>query len=196
MSTSFRFQITRALKKIRNVSAVLVLLVSATATYLWQMPEKYDQWQPVRVYDGDSFTLRRNNHTEEVRLYGIDCPEKHQPWSSRARSFTSSKLANGNIRVEPVEKDRYGRTVAWVYTGSENLNRELLRNGLAWHYSYYAPDTSLERLQEDARNAAKGLWSAADPEPPWEYRRKNAYRATSTGNRTPVSPVTEPSLQQ
>jgi micrococcal nuclease len=53
-----------------------------------------------------------------------------------------------------------------------SLNQELVRQGLCWWYSKYAPgDTVLEGLEAEAREAKKGLWADLVPMPPWEWRK-------------------------
>ena len=54
-----------------------------------------------------------------------------------------------------------------------NLNQELVKDGRCWWYRKYAPgDTVLEGLENEAREARKGLWADPDPMPPWEWRKK------------------------
>ena len=49
------------------------------------------------------------------------------------------------------------------------LNQELVKQGWCWWYRKYAPgDTVLEGLEQDAREAKKGLWADPLPVPPWE----------------------------
>lgn len=45
--------------------------------------------------------------------------------------------------IVPIEKDRYGRTVAEVYVKDSqstdiNLNVQMVRDGYAWHYKQYS----------------------------------------------------------
>ena len=77
------------------------------------------------------------------------------------------------VRVEPTDRDQYGRIVADVILpDGRNLNRELVRAGLAWWYCRYAPhDAELATLEGEARAARRGLWSAPHPVPPWDWRR-------------------------
>jgi micrococcal nuclease len=64
--------------------------------------------------------------------------------------------------VRPVDTDRYGRTP----------NHELVRSGLAWWFEKYAPgDATLARLEAEAREARRGLWSQPHPIPPWDWRQ-------------------------
>ena len=68
----------------------------------------------VGIADGDTIRVMHRGKAERIRLYGIDCPERGQDFSTRARKFTSDMVFGKVVDVEPVESDRYGRTVAWV----------------------------------------------------------------------------------
>jgi micrococcal nuclease len=61
--------------------------------------------------------------------------------------------------------DTYTRTIEDVILpDGMDLNQELVKDGWCWWYRKYAPgDTTLERLETEARDAKKGLW--ADPQP-------------------------------
>lgn len=116
-----------------------------------------------------SLSVIHEGKAERIRLYGIDCPERRQPFGKRAKQFTSKLVYKKIVEVKPVGKDRYGRTVAWVYIDGTCLNKELLRTGLAWHYKRYSHDKELAELEE-ARASRIGLWSDPHPTPPWEWR--------------------------
>jgi endonuclease YncB( thermonuclease family) len=110
---------------------------------------------------------------EKIRLCGIDCPERRQDFGTKARKFTSRMVFGKVVGVEPVDRDRYGRTVAWVSLNGKSLNKELLRAGLAWWFRWYAPDrVDLARLEKESRAAKVGLWSMPNPVPPWGFRRR------------------------
>jgi endonuclease YncB( thermonuclease family) len=125
----------------------------------------------VRIADGDTITiLYADNTQEKIRLYGIDCPERTQPFGRKARQFTSSLVFGKQVTIRSVDRDRYGRNVAWIYIGEINLNAELVRAGYAWHYRKHSNDPMLQRLENEARKAGRGLWRDSDPVPPWKYR--------------------------
>ena len=42
----------------------------------------------VSIADGDTLTVLHAGKQERVRLYGVDCPEKKQPFGTRARQLT------------------------------------------------------------------------------------------------------------
>ena len=52
-----------------------------------------------------------------------------------------------------------------------NVNAELIKAGLAWHYKEYSDDETLARFELDAREAKRGLWVDVEPVPPWEFRK-------------------------
>jgi hypothetical protein len=63
--------------------------------------------------------------------------------------------------------------VASIEVQGSDLRTLLIRRGLGWWYPEYAPrETEYARLQRQARNAGRGLWSQADPVPPWEWRSR------------------------
>jgi hypothetical protein len=56
--------------------------------------------------------------------------------------------------------------------GGVNLNQEMVKRGMAWWYREYAKDSkTLSKLESEALQAGRGLWSQANPIPPWEFRR-------------------------
>ena len=133
----------------------------------------------VSVTDGDTITVLSNSVGEKVRLYGIDYPEKRQPFGKRAKQFTSSLVFEKHVRVEDHGRDRYKRTIGEVVlSDGRNVNHELVKAGLCWWYRKYAPnDKKLEQLEREARAAKRGLWAEPEPIPPWEWRvRRKQYR--------------------
>jgi len=128
--------------------------------------------QCVAVTDGDTIKVMHDGKAEKIRLYGIDCPEKNQPFGKKAKWFASEFVFKKVVEVKALDTDRYGRTIAWVYVDDKCLNEELMKAGLAWHYKRYSKDKSLAVLEEEARVMKVGLWSDPHSIPPWEWRRK------------------------
>jgi micrococcal nuclease len=129
----------------------------------------------VGVTDGDTITVLRDKHPQKIRLYGIDCPEKRQPFGKRAKQFTSELVFGKVVEVEPVTTDRYGRTVAFVRVENLSVNEELIKEGLAWIYARYCKlplCAEWQGLQLAAQNEKRGLWEDPGEIPPWEYRRQ------------------------
>jgi endonuclease YncB( thermonuclease family) len=127
----------------------------------------------VGVADGDTLSVLHDGKAERVRLNGIDCPEKGQPFGAQAKAVTSAMAFGREVTVRPVNLDKYGRTVAdVVLPDGRNLNRELVALGLAWWYRKYSTDESLGHLEVAARVGKKGLWADPEPIPPWAFRKQ------------------------
>lgn len=140
----------------------------------------------VKVADGDTATVLVNgNQQVKVRFHGIDAPESSQDFGQRAKQRLSDLIYGKRVRVEILERDRYGRCVCKVYVGSTYINHEMVKSGLAWHYVRYAPrDTDLAEAEKAARLAERGLWSHPNPTPPWNWRRgtRTNNNASHAGN--------------
>jgi micrococcal nuclease len=110
----------------------------------------------VGIAAGDTITVFNGKTPVKIRLYGIDCPERGQPFGKKAKKFTSDMVFRKQVKIQPVDRDRYGRTVAWVYVDGQNLCEELVRAGLAWHYKKYFSDRNLADMEIRARKGRVG----------------------------------------
>jgi len=132
----------------------------------------------VRVADGDTVTVLTPDRQQiKVRLYGIDCPEKRQAYGNRSRQAVASMIAGKTVRVRSMGVDRYGRTLGFIAgPDGEDVNRALVRQGMAWVYTRYckAPECrTWHRDEAEAQAARRGLWADPHATPPWEWRRAN-----------------------
>lgn len=132
----------------------------------------FAEWEAyvVNVFDGDTLIVSRDGNAEIIRLYGIDCPEKKQPYGLKAKDLTIDLVAGGKIRVIPMDNGRYLNCK--VYIGDQCLNEELLKAGYAW----YLHDSSEEKwatIAKKAKSLKRGLWSKKNPTPPWKFKGNN-----------------------
>lgn len=126
----------------------------------------------VGIKDGDTFVVLDSTKTQRiVRLAGVDAPEKKQDYGQIAKQFTSDQVFGKVVTFQEITKDRYGRTVAFVFCVKKNLSEELLKVGLAWHYNKYDNSKYLQSLQEIAQKNKSGLFSDPKAIPPWEFRK-------------------------
>lgn len=127
----------------------------------------------VRVADGDTVSiLDANNKQHKIRMYGIDTPERDQPFGRKARQVLADMIADERVGVVIVETDDYGRIVGTVYHDDTHINAAMVRSGYAWWYRHYAPHSRLlSEAETAAREASLGLWADRDPVPPWDWRR-------------------------
>ncbi len=159
-----------ALARSRSLTTTFLLALLAAA-----LPAGADL--PVRVvavHDGDTLTvLDDGRHRLRVRLTDIDAPELGQPFGKRARTSLSDLCFGKTAELEVRGRDRYDRTLARVKCSGRYANSEQVRLGYAWVYTRYAAaDSPLYALQHDAMTARRGLWSAREPMPPWQWRRR------------------------
>lgn len=144
-----------------------VLLASTGATLLAHAEAGVGPATVAWVTDGDTLRLRGG---ERVRLLQIDAPEAGEECYAGRATAELIRLAPRSTRVvlEPDPeldlRDRYGRLLRYVHTGSLNVNVELVRRGAATPYFYDGDRGKYAwRLLDavaDARRARRGMWGA------------------------------------
>lgn len=132
-----------------------------------------DSYFVTKVIDGDTIEVRQEKRNYKVRLSEIDAPEINQRFGTESKNFLASLILNEEIELTYTTEDRYGRIVAKIYKDNKDINRSMVRNGLAWVYDYYVEDQSLYNDQNLAKKNSFNIWSEASPTPPWVFRRSN-----------------------
>jgi len=129
----------------------------------------------VSVLDGDTIEVLHNTYPERIRLSGIDCPEKGQAFGNRAKQAASALVFGRDVILQTHGQDKYRRTLGDVFLlDGTKVNQELVKQGWCWWCRKYAPsDVVLEGLEQEAREARKGLWADPQPVPAWEWRKRN-----------------------
>jgi endonuclease YncB( thermonuclease family) len=140
----------------------------------------------VRVIDGDTIHVVRNDHLYKIRLGGIDAPESGQPYGDASKQYLAKLVADKSVKIEILKRDRYDRLIGKVWVQPQDCtscaetldtNHAQILAGMAWWYEYYAKDQSPEdrgryqSAEEEARGRGWGLWQDAHPVPPWDWRR-------------------------
>lgn len=113
----------------------------------------------VRVKDGDSLVAKVQGVAMEFRLADVDAPETDQPYGRQAKQELAALAAGQQLVLMPIDTDRYGRTVAHVWNGDVYLNAEMVKRGAAWFYSEFASGPTLYDVEQEARDAKRGLWA-------------------------------------
>jgi len=126
----------------------------------------------VAVLDGDSFITRRTDGTEvEVRLLGINAPERNECLGDRARRALQELLDAGSIRLTAGSEttDQFGRLLRYVTAAGVAVNLSQLGEGLAIaiQTGHESEATFLE-TSDAAAAAGRGMWAsdACGPPPP------------------------------
>lgn len=128
----------------------------------------------VSVKDGDTIEMMINGKAVRIRLFGVDAPEKGQPFGEKARLYCADLCFNKTVRMVKKNKDQYGRIVAEVYLpDGTSLNHRLVAAGFAWHYTQFSNSQELARAQEKAKLEKSGLWADKSPIAPWNWRKQH-----------------------
>lgn len=120
-----------------------------------------------------AYKLMDSRKAVRIRLINIDAPEKKQDYGRWSTDMMKSLVAGKTVTVTYFQRDRYGRILGQVYApDGMNVNQFMVRAGAAWVYEQYNTDPVLPVLQNEARQQKRGLWSDADPVPPWIWRHR------------------------
>lgn len=113
-----------------------------------------------RVLDGDTIETSKG---ERIRYLGINAPETGQPFSSDA-TLANKALVLGkkaSLEFDIQAKDRYGRTLSYVFAGNTFVNLEMVKKGLAVSETLQ-PNVKYQdeilKAQKDARSNCLGMW--------------------------------------
>ena len=91
-------------------------------------------------YDGDTCTTFKG---ETIRLACIDTPElkgrNANPIPAKsAKNFLNTLVANQEVYIKRITKDRYGRTVAELFKDEENIQQLIVKKGFGIIYKKYS----------------------------------------------------------
>jgi endonuclease YncB( thermonuclease family) len=161
-------------------TSVLLLVLMQTTTIAEPL---ILQGRVVRVTDGDTVTLLDGHEAlHKIRLAGIDAPESAMPYGHQATLYLMSLVFGERVEAVIYKQDRYGRTVATLMRGEQDINLAMIQAGLAWHYKHYAKEQPAAQAQayaqaeELARTQNLALWKDSDPSAPWDWRKSRRVR--------------------
>jgi micrococcal nuclease len=162
------------LRRLEGVAAVAALVVGFTLPLdgqgredLVRLVGQTVSGKTVSVADGDTVRIRLDGtgRVIRVRLEGIDAPEIGEPFSNQARNAARVLMFDRKVQVKAADVDNYDRLVARVIVDGTDSSVELLRAGLACHFTRFENDAVLAQAQLDARTSGKGFWAAGAPKP-------------------------------
>jgi len=114
------------------------------------------------IGDGDTIRLRQAGRPTTVRLACIDAPETAQsPYGQQTCNYLQQRLPIGReVVLEVKTTDRYGRTVAEVFSGV-NINLALVEDGQAFAYRQYLRGCNAKEYLDMAALIAREVPEAA-----------------------------------
>ena len=128
---------------------------------------------PGSIHDGDTLRVRSpKGEVIKVRFACVDAPELKQPMGEESRNYLRSMIneAGGKVKVQIVDTDRYGRSVAELWTKSGLLQSRMTATGMAFAYDQYSkncPHWDAVKSSEKAASELKvGVWRSPNFERP------------------------------
>lgn len=124
------------------------------------------------VVDADTIEIQG----QKIRLEGIDAPEASQhctmagqEWACGRKAATAlgSWLGDKPVSCAPKGKDRYGRTLARCFVGTDDIQSWLVINGWALAFREHSKD--FIAAEQVAKTRKVGLWEG-EFVAPWEWR--------------------------
>jgi endonuclease YncB( thermonuclease family) len=126
----------------------------------------------VGVTDGDTLTVLMDGQQQQLRIHGIDAPERGQPFGGAAKRALSDLVFRKKVDLLIGGKDRWGQLIARVQVAWLDVGTAMVREGMAGHFVRYAPDDSnLAAMEVEATAAKRGLWADPAPVAPWDWRK-------------------------
>lgn len=144
------------------ISVILNLILSAKFLNIPKLFNNNQQTVKVtQVIDGDTFDTSTG---ERIRLYEINAPELPKGClGQEAKVRLENLILNKNVKIEKINKDNFGRTIALVYFDKLMINEVLVEEGLAYFKkSKNLTDDSLiiEKAENKARATNRAVWSS------------------------------------
>ena len=171
-----------------TMTSKVLLVVMALAAVAWpaDVASQAVSATVLSIGDGDTIRVRQAGKAITVRLACIDAPETAQsPYGQQARTYLQQRLPIGReVSLNVKTTDRYGRTVAEVFSGV-NINLALVEDGQSFAYRQYLSSCSEQKYLEAETKANRrriGVWDVPGGiTRPWEFRRGRSATVLSDG---------------
>jgi endonuclease YncB( thermonuclease family) len=145
-----------------------------------------------RVSDGDTVWVQPDTAAGEprrkrvkVRLVGLDAPERCQAHGAQAGAALALRVQGRQVTVRRRATDDYGRALGTLWLGDEDVGAWLVREGHAWSNGRGKGGGPYAREEVVARAAGRGLFAAAQPLEPRDFRRLHGPCDAPRARRTP-----------
>jgi len=132
------------------------------------------------VHDGDTLRVRsRAGAVLKIRFACIDAPELKQELGQESRDTLRSLIndANNRVKIQIVDTDRYGRSVAELWTKKGLLQSQMTSSGMAFAYDQYKKNcpswNSVKSSEQTAIQYKLGVWASPNFIKPWDWRKGN-----------------------
>lgn len=113
----------------------------------------------IRVIDGDSMIAEIGGRETEIRLQGINAPERDECLGEASRQLLEDTLDTGRVQISEVGPDQFDRTLAVVAVSGLPVNVTQVAKGLALPLATQSPiDDLIMAAEQRAREDRIGIW--------------------------------------
>lgn len=155
--------------------AIIIVVVIAVLITVMHTRNKDDNdsnvFEVAEIIDGDTIEIKADSGTSSVRLIGINAPEvshgesKGECFGDESTSHLKYLIGDSDVVLEfddtQGKYDKYNRLLAYVFINGNNINRQMIRDGYAYEYTYEKPYKYRNDFIEASDAAAKeknGIW--------------------------------------
>ena len=127
------------------------------------------------VTDGDTLWVQpdRGGASQKLRILGIDAPEICQSGGEASRNALIQLALRQRVSVTVTRQDVYGRGLARIQLGNQDLGAQMVSSGQAWSYRWQKSPGPYAREQAFAQQSQLGLFSAGRALNPKDFRRRH-----------------------
>jgi len=144
------------------ILSIIITLLIACNVYILSIVQQptLTAFTIIEIKDGDTIVTDKQ---EVLRLANINAPEKNF-FNSNQSYFFLKQYENKTIFMQPIEKDRYQRTVARIFSSNKKyLNLELVKLGLSSKFLVQDSETSdFAKAEQNAISQSLGIWQHSD----------------------------------
>lgn len=148
----------------------------------------------VRVSDGDTLWVRSlaGGRATKLRIDGIDAPELCQRGGRESRLALQNLVLQRTVRVDVAARDNYGRGIARIELGGQDVGERLVRDGHAWNDRFRFHVGPYAEQEAQARAARRGVFADPAAVEPREFRRVHGPCAPPPSTSRPPRAVPAP----
>jgi len=155
----------KLIKLVKNKIVLILLIISGLVNIFLLKPQIFKTKANLilttvfQVKDGDTLVTGEG---KTIRLINIDAPEYPDGCLATQAKARLTELVNGKqVKLKIVDKDNFGRSLAWAWQDGVLINKILVQEGWAnvtnHEYEYTA---ELTEAKTEAEKLKKGIWSA------------------------------------
>ena len=134
---------------------------------------KLDTYTFLKVIDWDTLKVKNNNEEINIRMIGLDAPEKSTTrywytecfWNEATNHLNEilSWITAIQVEQDPTqwETDKYWRLLWYVFLSWNNINQKMIEDGYWFEYTYNLPykyQKEFKKAEKSARLNKLWLW--------------------------------------